>query len=88
MTAIARVMKRVKGNDGNGAGVVTPNPLTNTSLYEVEFSDGYVEELQYNIITENMISQVVIIGLLILLLQRRMGSFVAKAATYIQRRQQ
>ena len=38
--------------------MVTPNPLTNTSLYEVEFSDGYVEELQYNIITENMISQV------------------------------
>ena len=51
-------MKRVKGNDGNGAGVVTPNPLTNTSLYEVEFPDGHVEELQCNIIAENMMSQV------------------------------
>ena len=39
-------------------GVVTPNPLTNKSLYEVEFPDGHVEELQYNIIAENMMSQV------------------------------
>ena len=49
MTAMARVMKRVKDKDGNGVGTVTPNPLTNTSLYEVEFPDGHVEELQYNI---------------------------------------
>ena len=34
------------------------NILTNTSLYEVEFPDGHVEELQYNIIAENMMSQV------------------------------
>ena len=57
-TAMARVMKRVKDNDGVGVGVATTNPLTNTALYEVEFSDGHVEELQYNIIAENMISQV------------------------------
>ena len=49
--AMARVMKRVKDNYGNGVGVTTPNPLTNTSLYKVEFSGGHVEELQYNIIT-------------------------------------
>ena len=57
-TAMARVMKRVKDNDGNAIGVQTDNILTNTSLYEVEFPDGHTEELQYNIIAENMMSQV------------------------------
>ena len=57
-SAMARVMKRVKDNDGNGVGVATANPLTNTALYEVQFPDGHVEELQYNIIAENMMSQV------------------------------
>ena len=57
-SAMARVMKRIKDNDGNGVGVATANPLTNTSLYEVQFPDGHVEELQYNIIAENMMSQV------------------------------
>ena len=46
-STMARVMKRIKDNDGNGVGVgvATLNPLTNISLYEVEFSDGHVEEL-------------------------------------------
>ena len=35
MTTLARVMKRVKDNDRNCVGTVNPNPLTNTSLYEV-----------------------------------------------------
>ena len=51
-------MKRVRDNEGNAVGVSTENILTNTSLYEVEFPDGHVEELQYNIIAENMMSQV------------------------------
>ena len=39
-------------------GVATANPLTNTALYEVQFPDGHVKEVQYNIIAENMMSQV------------------------------
>ena len=56
--AMVRVMKWIKDNDGNGVVVATTKPLTNTSLYEVEFPDGHVEELQYNIIAENMMSQI------------------------------
>ena len=43
--AMARVMKRVKDNDENAIGVQPNNMLTNTSLYEVVFPDGHVEEL-------------------------------------------
>ncbi len=55
---MARVTKRVRDNDGNPRGTHTNNPLTNTSLYEVEFTDGHTEELQYNVIAENMMSQI------------------------------
>ena len=55
--AMARVIKRVKDNDGNAIGTDRDNPLMNTSMYEVEFPDGQTAELQYNIIAENMMSQ-------------------------------
>ena len=57
-TSMGKVVKRVRDNEGKGIGTVTDNPLTNSSLYEVEFPDGHSEELQYNIIAENMMSQV------------------------------
>ena len=56
--AMGRVTKRVRDNEGNVMGTPSNNPLTNHSLYEVEFPDGHTEELQYNIIAENMMSQV------------------------------
>ena len=56
--AMGRVVKRVRDNDGNPVGTATNNPITNTSRYEVEFPDGHSEELQYNYIAENMMSQV------------------------------
>ena len=57
-TSMGKVVKRVRDNEGKGISTVTDNPLTNSSLYEVEFPDGHSEELQYNIIAENMMSQV------------------------------
>lgn len=43
--AMARVVKRVKDNDGKAIGVHSNNPLANTSMYQVEFPDGHTEEL-------------------------------------------
>ena len=56
--AMARVSKRVRDNEGNARGTESNNSLTNKLLYEVEFPDGHMEELQYNVIAENMMSQV------------------------------
>ena len=39
-------------------GVGTSNPITDKSLYEVEYLDGTVETLASNVISENLLSQV------------------------------
>ena len=57
-SVMCRVVMQVRDNEGNGVGSTSDNPLTNTSLYEVEFPDGHSEELQYNIIAKNLMSQV------------------------------
>eukprot|EP00978_Attheya_sp_CCMP212_P031214 scaffold117251_cov65-Attheya_sp.AAC.3 len=54
----ARVSKRIKANDGTPIGKSNPNPLLDTRLYSVEFSDGEVTQIQANIIAENMFAQV------------------------------
>ncbi len=54
---MARVVKRIKGNDGNAIGS-SYNPLLDHSEYLVEFSDGTTKELTANIIAESMFSQV------------------------------
>jgi hypothetical protein len=54
----ARVSKRIKANDGTPIGMSNSNPLLDTRLYSVEFSDGEVAEIQANIIAENMFAQV------------------------------
>ena len=56
--AMGRVIKRSRDEQGKPIGINSNNPLTNTSRYDVEFPDGHVEELQYNYIAENMMSQV------------------------------
>ena len=53
-----RVKKRVQNNDGQAVGIVNRNPLLDTSKYEVEYFDGYVEEMTTNQIAENMLSQI------------------------------
>ena len=56
---MARVVKRIKGNDGNSIDASKPyNPILDTSEYLVEFSDGTTKELTANLIAESMYSQV------------------------------
>ena len=55
---MARVIKRIKGNDGKPKGNYHSNPILNTSEYLVEFPDGTTKELTANIIAESMFSQI------------------------------
>ena len=51
-------MRRALGPDGRTAGSYTSNPLLNSIIYEVEFSNGQVKEYATNVLAENMLSQV------------------------------
>ena len=53
-----KIVKRMKGNDGNPIGRRNDNPLLDTRQYEVELSDGTTEEFYANVIAENLFSQV------------------------------
>ena len=53
-----RVVKRLRGLDGEPIGRSHNNPLFDTREYEVEFTDGSREKYQANIIAENMFAQV------------------------------
>ena len=55
---MARVIKRLKGNDGTPIGRHHNNPILDTSEYLVEFSDGTHKELTANMIAESMYSQI------------------------------
>ena len=55
---MAKLIKRVKGNDGNPVGTRHNNPMLDTSEYTVEMSDGSSQELTANIIAEYMFAQV------------------------------
>ena len=54
----AKVVGRVKGNDGRVVGTYNENPFLNSVVYDVEFPDGAVKQYAANIIAENMLSQV------------------------------
>jgi hypothetical protein len=54
----ARVVKRLKGPDGQPIGVANANPILDTRLYEVEYIDGHRAALSANIIAENLFAQV------------------------------
>jgi hypothetical protein len=53
-----RVIKRKRDHNGNLIGKSNTNPLLDTSLFEVEFDDGYVEAYTANMIAEHMYEQV------------------------------
>ena len=55
---MAKVIKRVKGNDVNPVLTRHNNPLLDTSEYTVEISDESSQELTVNIISEYMFTQV------------------------------
>lgn len=52
------IVKRAKDNNGNPIGKRNPNIYLDTRKYEVELSDGTVEEYYANVIAENLFSQV------------------------------
>ena len=53
-----KVLKRKRGDDGAPVGVRNSNPIIDTRVYEVGFSDGSTAEYAANVIAENMFSQV------------------------------
>ena len=57
-TMHATVRIRVIDSEGQPIGKAHGNPLLDSRLSKVEYSDGNIEELSANIIAENLISQV------------------------------
>ena len=56
--ALAKVIGRKRDKDGNIIGKSDPNPLLDTSVYQVQFLDGAIEEIDANTIATNILSQV------------------------------
>ena len=52
------VRQRALGPDGRVVGEYNQNPVLNSLIYEVEFSDGQVREYAANVIAESMLTQV------------------------------
>jgi Reverse transcriptase (RNA-dependent DNA polymerase) len=55
---LAKVIRRKRDGDGKLIGKSHPNPILDTSLYEVEFEDGLTGTYAANIIAENIFEQV------------------------------
>jgi hypothetical protein len=53
-----RITKRARDENGNPIGRRHNNPIMDTRVYEVEFSDGTTDEFHANVIAENLFSQV------------------------------
>jgi hypothetical protein len=56
--SLGKVVRRVLGPDGVTTGAYADNPMLNSIVYEVEFSDRQTREYAANMIAENMLSQV------------------------------
>jgi hypothetical protein len=56
--SLGTVFRRKRDKDGNPVGRHNNNPILDTRVYEVEFSDGQVLEYAANLIAENMYSEV------------------------------
>jgi hypothetical protein len=55
--ALARVVKRVVGSDGQLLGEYSDNLLLNSLIYECEFDDGTVKEYAANTIASNIFQE-------------------------------
>ena len=62
--------KLVQNDYGQAVDVVNRNPLIDRSKYEVEYLDGYIEEMATNQISEDMLSRIDSQGNHFLLLNR------------------
>ena len=54
----ARVNKRLKDKDGRPIGISADNPILDTRMYKVEFSDGCKIVMTSNVITSNLFYRV------------------------------
>jgi len=52
------VMRRKRDTEGNIVGKANANPILDTRVYEVEFSDGHVAEFSTNVIAENIYAMI------------------------------
>ena len=57
-TEIAKVLGRKRDNDGNFIGRKHQNPILDSRVYVVEFSDGDQQEISFNVLAEHLFSQV------------------------------
>ena len=55
---MATVKKRALDKDGQVMGKYHENPLMDSRLYEIEYSDGTYNTMLANIIAENLLMQV------------------------------
>ena len=55
---MAKVLRKSVDENGQVIGVHNENPLLNTLVYDVEFSDGDVKKYAAKLIAENVLSQV------------------------------
>ena len=51
-------MTQAIGNYGNPIGKYNQNPILESNKYEVELSDGVVDEYYHNVLSEKLLSQV------------------------------
>ena len=56
--SMGKVVRYAFNKHGELVGAYNDNPILNSHLYEVEFSDGEVKEFVENILAENFMSQV------------------------------
>ena len=55
---MAKVVRRAIGEDGKVIGSPNDNPILNTLIYDVEFTDGVTKQYAANFIAENILSGV------------------------------
>jgi hypothetical protein len=70
---IARVVGRKRDNNGNPIGQYNPNPLLDTTVLEVEFPDGTIQDYAANVVAEALFTQVDQDGNRFLLLKEIIG---------------
>ena len=54
----ARVTKRLKDHEGKPIGTAHQNPIMDTRMYEVEYTNGFKQAMSANVIAENMFASV------------------------------
>ena len=86
----AKVRGRKRASDGTFSGKANSNPILDTRIYEVEFSDGQTAELAANVIAQSMYAMCDTEGNQYLLLEgivdhRKDDSAVERADMYVQR---